>query len=62
MNLATSLGAAHQTDFDMACADLARAKRAMRAKDTPTARERVGRCAARVDAILDLSNEVAASP
>jgi hypothetical protein len=57
VNLATSPGADISLDFDMACADLTQAKRAVRAKDTPAARERVGRCAARVDAILDMSND-----
>ena len=47
------------TDFSAACADLAEAKRAVRAKDTPAARARVLACAATVDAILDLGNDSA---
>ena len=46
-------------DFEVACAELALAKLAVRAKDTPAARARLGHWAATVDAILDLSNETA---
>ena len=48
-----------ELDFRMACADLARAKAALRTKDSPAARARLSECAAAVDAILDLSNEAA---
>ena len=48
-----------ELDFRMACADLARAKEALRAKDSAAARTRLSECAAAVDAILDLSNEAA---
>jgi hypothetical protein len=44
-------------DFRAACADLAEAKQAVRAKDTAAARARLRECAARVDAILDLTVE-----
>ena len=56
---ATSVGDSIEVDFGTACADLARAKRAVRAKDTPAARARLSECAATVDAILDLSNDTA---
>jgi hypothetical protein len=46
-------------DFELACAELAQAKLAVRTKDTPAARARLGRCAARVDEILDRSNDTA---
>ena len=60
MNLATtSLEDSIELDFATACADLAAAKRAMRARDTPAARARINRCAATIDAILDLSNATA---
>ena len=56
---ATSPRSTLELDFRMACADLARAKAALRATDSPAARARVSDCAAAVDAILDLSNEAA---
>ena len=60
MNLtATGLEDSILLDFRTACADLAEAKRAVRAKDTPAARARLQECAARVDAILDLRNAAA---
>ena len=52
----TSLDDTIELDFRVACADLAAAKQALRVKDTPAARARIGRCAAAVDAILDLGN------
>jgi hypothetical protein len=48
-----------ELDFLSACADLAQAKRARQAKDTPAARARLQECAARVDTILDRSNDLA---
>jgi hypothetical protein len=45
-----------ELDFRLACADLAKARRAMVVKDTPAARARVSRCVATVDTILDLRN------
>ena len=60
MNLAApSLGDSIELDFRMACAELALAKQAVRAKDTPAARARLSQCAATVDVILDLSNDTA---
>ena len=56
---ATSLDDSILLDFRTACVDLAEAKRAMRAKDTAATRARVLRCAAAVDAILDLGNATA---
>lgn len=62
MNLTlTSLDDNIELDFRVACADLAAAKQALRDKDTPAARARVVRCAAAVDAILDLSNATTAA-
>ena len=56
---ATSPRSVAELDFRIACAALARAKDAVRAKDTPAARARLRECAATVDGILDLSNETA---
>jgi hypothetical protein len=53
---AVSVEDALQSDFALACLDLAGAKQAQRAKDTPAARDRVDECVRRVDAILDMSN------
>lgn len=50
-----------ELDFRLACADLAAAKEAVQVKDTPAARARVARCAAKVDAILDLRNAASAA-
>jgi hypothetical protein len=44
-------------EFSVACGELAQARRAVLAKDTPSARGRVSQCAATVDAILDLIND-----
>jgi hypothetical protein len=43
-------------DFALACADLAEARRAQQAKDTPAARARLDECARKIDVILDMSN------
>jgi hypothetical protein len=60
VNLATtSLEDSILLDFRTACADLAEAKQAVRAKATPAARARLQECAALVDAILDLGNAAA---
>lgn len=57
MNLtAPGLDESIELDFRLACADLAAARRALRAKDTPAARARVDRCEQTIDAILDLGN------
>jgi hypothetical protein len=48
-------------DFRTACADLAEAKQAVRARDTPAARARLQECVALVDAVLDLSNATASA-
>lgn len=49
-------------DFELLCADLARAKEEVRRKDTPAARARVTACRDQVDAVLDLSNDTAGTP
>lgn len=60
MTLATAtLDDAVRLDFLSACADLAQARRARQAKDTPAARARLQECLDRVDTILDLSNGLA---
>jgi hypothetical protein len=62
VNLATtSLEDSILLDFRTACADLAEAKQAVRARDTPAARARLEECAALVDAVLDLSNATASA-
>lgn len=42
--------------FHAACEELAEARRAQRAKDTPAARDRVAECLTRLDGILDARN------
>ena len=49
-------------DFDLACAELALAKQAVRPKDTPADRARLGACMARVDAVLDVRDDAACGP
>jgi hypothetical protein len=55
---AESLEDSIQLDFDLARLELADARRALQAEDTPAARRRVVECRARVDSILDMWNDV----
>jgi hypothetical protein len=50
-----------ELDFFMACVDLAEARRAALAADTPAARARLSGCADVVDALLDMSNDAAST-
>lgn len=48
-----------QVEFDAARVDLVIARQELGRKDTPAARARVAACLARLDAALDMWNEIA---
>jgi hypothetical protein len=47
-----------QLDFDLARLELADARRALLADDSPSTRRRVDECRARLDGVLDMWNDV----